>query len=302
MTGFCKNCGNPLIANANFCSKCGTSTSSFYSNAGSSSDNLTLPMLSARTLSQVPAVDDGLSYSNADASSTNLALPTSSPKTSPQIPSTEYGSLTSGMGQQNSYEPFSPDLVPPSSLPPIPPRRRASKHLKTLIVGAILLLVLVSGFVYYATAFLPNLFHGPSVAGVLTRVSTPAPITYTYEAESSTNTFTGSATVKDCTNCSGHLKVGFVGDNNGTLQFNNVNVASSKAYILTIYYCSGENRNAFMSVNNDAGVQLVFSSTGDWIIVGHITTSIKLNAGNNTIKFYNPTGWAPDFDKITITA
>src|SRR6266516_2173206 len=179
MTGFCKNCGNPLIANANFCSKCGTSTSSFYS--------------------------------NADASSTNLALPTSSPKTSPQIPSTEYGSLTSGMGQQNSYEPFSPDLVPPSSLPPIPPRRRASKHLKTLIVGAILLLVLVSGFVYYATAFLPNLFHGPSVAGVLTRVSTPAPITYTYEAESSTNTFTGSATVKDFTNCSGHLIVCFLG-------------------------------------------------------------------------------------------
>src|SRR5438067_12750389 len=105
MTGFCKNCGNPLIADANFCSKCGTSTSSFYSNAGSSSDNLTLPVSSHRTLPQIPVANDGSPYSNADASSTNLALPASLPKTSPQAPSTQYGSLTYGMAQQNSYEP-----------------------------------------------------------------------------------------------------------------------------------------------------------------------------------------------------
>ena len=41
-----------------------------------------------------------------------------------------------------------------------------------------------------------------------------------YEAESGNNTLTGSAFVLSCPTCSGGQKVGFVGNNSGTLQFN----------------------------------------------------------------------------------
>lgn len=133
---------------------------------------------------------------------------------------------------------------------------------------------------------------------------TPTPGANSYEAESSANTLGGGARVAASSGCSGGYKVGFVGNgdgtNNGTLQFNNVYAASAGSKTLTVYYCSGEVRTAYMSVNGGTGTSASYASTGGYDTVGTKTFTVTLNAGNNTIKFYNNSGWAPDYDRITI--
>lgn len=127
----------------------------------------------------------------------------------------------------------------------------------------------------------------------------PGGITY-YEAEASGNTLAGGAIRATASTCSGGSKVGYVGNNSGTLQFNNVNAASSGNYTLTIYYLSGEARNATMSINGGAGTTVSFSSLGNWTTVGTKEVTVYLNQGSNNIKFYNTSSWAPDFDRISV--
>ena len=138
-----------------------------------------------------------------------------------------------------------------------------------------------------------------------TRTNTSVPATATvvavsYEAESSSNTLAGGAVKASCGACSGGQKVGYVGNNSGTLQFNGVNATSGGTVPLAIYYTSGEARAAQLSVNGGAGTTINFASTGGWDTVGSIQANISLNAGGNTIKFSNSSGWAPDFDRIVV--
>ena len=122
----------------------------------------------------------------------------------------------------------------------------------------------------------------------------------TYEAEAAGNTLTGTAAVSPCSACSGGSKVGFVGNNGGTLQWNGVNVATAGTYTVSVSYLSGEARSAQLRVNGGAPVTLSFPSTGGWTAVGTVQTQVSLNASNNTIQVSNPTGWAPDLDRIQI--
>ena len=143
-----------------------------------------------------------------------------------------------------------------------------------------------------------------------TKTNTPVSPTATsaggvtsYEAEAAGNTLAGGAGVVSCSTCSGGNKVGNVGNNSGTLQFNALNAASAGNYTLTIYYINGDAaaRNATISVNGGTGSNISFPVTGSWTTVGSLQTTISLNAGSsNTIKFSNATGWAPDFDRITL--
>jgi hypothetical protein len=122
-----------------------------------------------------------------------------------------------------------------------------------------------------------------------------------YEAESSNNTLGGSAFVLSCPTCSGGFKVGYVGSNSGTLQFNDVGAVAPGTYSMTICYTNGDAvRYALLSVNGSPGTPLSFPSTGSFQTVGSIQTTITLNTGCNTLEFYNPIvgSWAPDFDRI----
>lgn len=121
------------------------------------------------------------------------------------------------------------------------------------------------------------------------------------EAEASGNTIAGGASASSCTPCSGGQKVGNIGTNGGSLQFNGINAASAGNYALTISYTSGEARTATMSVNGGAGVTIAFPTTGSWSTPAAITVPVTFISGNNTIMFSNSTGWAPDFDKINWT-
>lgn len=123
----------------------------------------------------------------------------------------------------------------------------------------------------------------------------------TYEAEASGNTRTGAAVISTCGTCSGGSKVGYVGNNDGTLQFNGVSASAAGTYTMTVSYLSGEARSAQLRVNGGTAVTLNLPSTGGWTTVGTVQAQVQLNAGNNTIHFSNPTGWAPDFDRIQIS-
>lgn len=131
-------------------------------------------------------------------------------------------------------------------------------------------------------------------------IPTPGACT-TYEAESASNTLTGSAVVLSCPGCSDGERVGYVGNNSGTLQFKAVSAIAPGRYSVTIGYTNGDPvRYALLSVNGGQGMPLNFPSTGSFNTVGSIQTSIFLNTGCNTLEFYNPIvgSWAPDFDRI----
>jgi hypothetical protein len=122
-----------------------------------------------------------------------------------------------------------------------------------------------------------------------------------YEAEAPTNTIGGYATVYDCTVCSGGKKVGYLGSG-GFVQFNNVNVASAGLYTLTIYYLDGDSgRPAYLSFNGGTGVLMDFHGNGNWGSVQSMQIPVQLQAGNNTIKFYDPEAWSPDVDRIVVS-
>jgi hypothetical protein len=126
-----------------------------------------------------------------------------------------------------------------------------------------------------------------------------------YEAESvPPNILAGGAGIQSCPTCSGGAEVVYVGNNSGTLQFNNVTANATHSYVVTIWYTNGDAvRYALLSVNGSPGTPLSFPSTGSFQTVGSIQTTITLNAGSdNTLTFYNPIvgNWAPDFDRIVV--
>jgi hypothetical protein len=127
-----------------------------------------------------------------------------------------------------------------------------------------------------------------------------------YEAESvPPNILTGSAGIQSCSTCSGGADVGYVGNNSGTIQFNNVTVNTTHSYVVTIWYANGDAapRYALLSVNGGPGISVTFPSTGSFQTVGSVQRTITLNARtNNTLAFSNPIvgSWAPDFDRIVV--
>src|SRR5258708_16730732 len=51
---------------------------------------------------------------------------------------------------------------------------------------------------------------------------------------------------------------------------------------------------------SELAMSLTFNGTGSWTNVQTVTTSVTLQAGNNTILFSNPNGAEPNIDRITI--
>ncbi len=116
-----------------------------------------------------------------------------------------------------------------------------------------------------------------------------------FEAELST---LNGVIVYDNSNFSGGKGIGWVGYDRW-FQFDNIYVDQQGYYNVTAYYVCGEDRTCSYSVNGGPGVNVSFSNMG-WGVPGPKDIVVYLNAGYNSIKFYNDSAWAPDFDKIVI--
>jgi uncharacterized protein YkwD len=121
-----------------------------------------------------------------------------------------------------------------------------------------------------------------------------------YEAEASTSTLAGGARVGSCSACSGGKKVGWIGANRGVLTFTNVRADAAGPATVTITYATRARRSAQLSVNGAQPTALAFNGTGSYTRPGTVTVTVTLTAGANTLRFSNPTGWAPDLDKIQV--
>jgi DUF1680 family protein len=122
-----------------------------------------------------------------------------------------------------------------------------------------------------------------------------------YEAEASGNTLAGQAAVRSSSGASGGAVVGYVGSGAANyLQFNNV-TGTAGAHQVTVFYASGENRSLSISANGGSAVNVNAPGTGGWDAVGSVTASVTLQAGANTIRISNASGWAPDIDRIVVS-
>ncbi|HEX8613420.1 MAG TPA: DUF4832 domain-containing protein, partial [Telluria sp.] len=128
---------------------------------------------------------------------------------------------------------------------------------------------------------------------------TDVPVVFTGSASGALTA--GGAVVSSCATCTTSQKVGYIGNNSGTLTFPTISVGTGGTYALAVSYLSAERRNMSVGVNGSAPVTVPFESSGGWDKVGTQTINVGLNAGNNTLTFSNPTGWAPDIEKIVIT-
>jgi hypothetical protein len=122
----------------------------------------------------------------------------------------------------------------------------------------------------------------------------------TVEAEASGNTIAGAARLATCAACSGGRKVGYIG--NGAANYvtvNGVTPSAAGSRTLTISYLLNGSRSFFVSVNGGAGVEVALTGTS-FSTVATKTITVTLDAGSNTIKFYNNSAYAPDLDKISV--
>jgi hypothetical protein len=120
----------------------------------------------------------------------------------------------------------------------------------------------------------------------------------TVEAES--GTLAGATRLSNCAACSGGQKVGFIG--NGAANFvtvNGVTPSAAGSRTLTITYLLSGSRSFFVSVNGGAAVEVPLTGTS-FATPATKTITVNLNAGANSIKFFNNSAFAPDLDKISV--
>ena len=101
--------------------------------------------------------------------------------------------------------------------------------------------------------------------------------------------------------CSGGARIRFIGNgSNNYVTINNVNVPSAGTYTLTVYAMAKDARTFSISVNGGTAKTLNVQ-TPDLATALPFNLTVALNAGNNTIKFYNNSASAPDLDRIVVT-
>jgi hypothetical protein len=89
-----------------------------------------------------------------------------------------------------------------------------------------------------------------------------------HEAESAANGLR-NIQIFTCSGCSGQKKVGHIGRDIGTLQFNGVSARTGGSATVTIAYVNGESlRVGQVSVNGGPPITLTFPHTGGWSSIG----------------------------------
>lgn len=84
------------------------------------------------------------------------------------------------------------------------------------------------------------------------------------------------------------------------LEFTNLYVSQTGLYDLYIHYLSGEDRDLSVQVNQAAPIQIQGLNSGSWYRTASHKLQVPLQAGDNTIRLFNPTTAAPDIDRIVV--
>ena len=126
----------------------------------------------------------------------------------------------------------------------------------------------------------------------------PASASSTYEAEVAT--LSGTVVGEFSNYSSGLGKAGNIGGGAGnSVTFSNVTVPADGTYQLEIDYQTSGPRSYFMSVNGATPIELDLNGSTFSDPVPALL-EVQLHAGTNTISIGNPTGYAPDLDRIVI--
>ncbi|WNM30920.1 ricin-type beta-trefoil lectin domain protein [Streptomyces sp. Li-HN-5-11] len=154
----------------------------------------------------------------------------------------------------------------------------------------------------FATSYTTSV---PAKDSVMLTVSGTEAASSTYEAESATNTLSGTAATAACSGCSGGSKVGYVGKGSAnTLRFNGVAAGATGVKVVDIAYVNGDRtaRTAQLQVNGQGATAVSFPPTGSWSTPGTISVEVTLAKGSaNTLTFSNASAYTPDFDAIQVS-
>ncbi|MER7245173.1 CBM35 domain-containing protein [Kribbella sp. NPDC000426] len=141
---------------------------------------------------------------------------------------------------------------------------------------------------------------GPSAPLTMLTSKNGGPVRY--EAEASSSTLTGDASVSGCSLCSGGSKIGNIGYGS-TVTLNNITVPTTGTYLVKIAYTDGDtSRQSMLTVNGADTYWANYSGLGDndWGTPQVTYLPMKLTAGANSIKVSNPNGYIADIDWITV--
>ncbi|MFC9559429.1 glycoside hydrolase family 98 domain-containing protein [Agromyces sp. NPDC056965] len=121
-----------------------------------------------------------------------------------------------------------------------------------------------------------------------------------YEAESAANTLSGAAAVKSLSAASSGAIVGELGAGGAnSVTIERVVAQAAGEVRLRVSAVTGENRDFWVSVNEAAPVKLTIPGRS-WTEPTTVETTVELAAGLNSIRFGNPSAYAPDLDAITV--
>jgi len=174
------------------------------------------------------------------------------------------------------------------------PNARGAQYIDIGVTARFIRLVVNTMYSSSKTLRIDELWLSSSYAGGGT------PTNLTVEAEASGNTLSGAAVVSSCTACSGGAKVRFIGSTaSNFVTVNNINVSTAGTYTLTIQYGVNGTRTFDLSVNGGATIAVNCTGT-DFNTPATTTVQVSLKAGNNSIRFFNNTAWAPDLDVVKV--
>lgn len=129
------------------------------------------------------------------------------------------------------------------------------------------------------------------------QIVNPCPTCLIVEAEK-TSLFNGAA-IQNCGSCSEGKQVGDLGGPTNGYFTTVVNIATAGNFTMDLSFSSGDTRSIFISVNDGTPTEVVCNS-GNWSNVAIESFDISLNAGNNTLKFFNAKGYGPNIDKFEL--
>jgi len=144
--------------------------------------------------------------------------------------------------------------------------------------------------------------HGTAMLKIVSTSGGPTPTASpSGSVEAETGALSGAAVVASCAACSGGSAVGYIGNGAANSVTLTVNASASGNRSLTVYGLVSGTRSFSVSVNGGAAQVVSMTGTSWTAPFAASPITVALNAGNNTIRFYNDSAYAPDLDRIVVS-